>query len=505
MVPLSPRTRGEIVLVATLDRRPRRELARARSASPPPPDRAGCPNTPVGARVYLGGDGWHAHQRARRAAARARHDRRRRQPAPRRRRRLAARATPAAARSRCGAARYDETPLDCGRAGCHPAITDAAAASPMTTVLARLMDAERHARPAIPAARSPATRPASPARTTAASPHVAAELGAAGQCSTARAGTRCRAICTGWAASAASPATARARFPRRRRAGASCAPTSAPSATTPRRATATSWPGAQSAMARADQDRARAQRRACARCHTTCGFPGGGRDARRAPVDRRAPDGVGPVGITCSACHAVHDPKRPRGAARLLRADAGAGAARGRARQNVCLPCHTPDADDARPSASAAAIWLGRGGLDPATGAPLTGGAAPRGDRRRLHRLPPRRPRQRRARRQPRLPRAGARLHAVPSAGRRRRRPTCARAPGSSGVALRTREHPAARARRRRRASIAARRAAARSGICCWCWRIRRRGGAQRALRAARCSTRRSRSSERPTGRTTTR
>ena len=33
--------------------------------------------------------------------------------------------------------RYDETPLDCGRSGCHEAITAAAASSPMTTVLAR--------------------------------------------------------------------------------------------------------------------------------------------------------------------------------------------------------------------------------------------------------------------------------------------------------------------------------------------------------------------------------
>ena len=34
-------------------------------------------------------------------------------------------------------ARYDETPLDCGRAGCHADVAGAAAASPMTGVLAR--------------------------------------------------------------------------------------------------------------------------------------------------------------------------------------------------------------------------------------------------------------------------------------------------------------------------------------------------------------------------------
>jgi hypothetical protein len=46
----------------------------------------------------------------------------------------------------------------------------------------------------------------------------------------------------------------------------------------------------------------------------------------------------------------------------------GAGAA-----ASVCLGCHAPDAAAARPNASAAALWLARGGLDPATGAPLTG------------------------------------------------------------------------------------------------------------------------------------
>ena len=71
-------------------------------------------------------------------------------------------------------------------------------------------------------------------------PHVVSELGAGGE-SRSRAGTRCPATCTGWAASAASPATGRARFPKRRHAGASCAPMSAPSVTTRRRATGMSW------------------------------------------------------------------------------------------------------------------------------------------------------------------------------------------------------------------------------------------------------------------------
>src|SRR5262249_57354796 len=36
--------------------------------------------------------------------------------------------------------RYDETPLDCGRADCHPRAASGAAESPMTSVLARGLD-----------------------------------------------------------------------------------------------------------------------------------------------------------------------------------------------------------------------------------------------------------------------------------------------------------------------------------------------------------------------------
>jgi hypothetical protein len=45
-------------------------------------------------------------------------------------------------------------------------------------------------------------------------------------------------------------------------------------------------------------------------------------------------------------------------------------------RSAICLPCHTPDPSRASaPFASAAALWLGRGGLDPTTGASLEGPA----------------------------------------------------------------------------------------------------------------------------------
>jgi hypothetical protein len=126
-------------------------------------------------------------------------------------------------------------------------------------------------------------------------------------------------------------------------------------------------------MARADQDPRARSERACVRCHTTWGFLEAYATPERAPVERRPPGTVGAVGISCAACHAVHDPKRP-GAQHLLRSTPTPALLRG-AKESVCLPCHSPDPADARPGASAAAIWLGRGGLDPETGAELAGGA----------------------------------------------------------------------------------------------------------------------------------
>src|SRR6185503_16115716 len=141
-------------------------------------------------------------------------------------------------------------------------------------------------------------------------------------------------------------------------------------------------------MARADRD-ARTRAPACARCHTTWGFLAGARTSFvSAPVDRRPPDEVGAVGITCAACHAVHDPEAARRGAQppqrgLLRAPptpalallAGTALPPDAERSRVCLGCHAPDAADGAPAASATALWLGRGGLDPATGRPLEGPA----------------------------------------------------------------------------------------------------------------------------------
>jgi hypothetical protein len=135
-------------------------------------------------------------------------------------------------------------------------------------------------------------------------------------------------------------------------------------------------------MARADRDPRAATERACARCHTTAGFL-----ARTAPefaaIDRRAPREVGPVGVGCAACHAVHEHgghTRAPGLALLrtvprpeLLGDAAVPPPA--ETSGVCLGCHTPEVAEGAPSASAAALWLGRGGLEPSTGAALSGPA----------------------------------------------------------------------------------------------------------------------------------
>jgi hypothetical protein len=127
-----------------------------------------------------------------------------------------------------------------------------------------------------------------------------------------------------------------------------------------------------SATKMAKADRTEPSREApCARCHTTWGSLG--EPARRPPPE------VGELGIGCVACHDVHPTPDTRAAAgpqhALLRGiDVSAvlpGAptsATGPSR--VCIGCHSPGAEPF-PAASAAAVWAGRGGLDPKTGEAL--------------------------------------------------------------------------------------------------------------------------------------
>jgi len=367
VVPLSPRTRGEIALVATwADNRGANIAREIRVAAA---DRSrGLPNTPVGVRTYLGGASWQVTARPAGSSA-------------------ALEMTGGVAsllpdvsgdwRLADGdgrtlalrAGRYDETPLDCGRAGCHPAITDAVATSPMTTVFARLLDRRPTGYPGCALA---CHTTGEPGAHDGGFSHVASELGSAGDL-----GVRWDALprdlhrlggvgCLACHGPGAIPEASARWSVLRTDVCAVCH--DAP----PRYGHVVAL--RQSAMSRADQDpRARGER-ACARCHTTAGFLAGVATPERAPVDRRAPDAAGAVGITCSACHAVHDPRRPQAARHLVRSTPVPALLAG-APESVCLPCHTPDAADARPSASAAAIWRGRGGLDPTTGEPLVGGA----------------------------------------------------------------------------------------------------------------------------------
>ena len=366
VVPVSPATRGDVVLIARWAAGPGVNLTRQIRVSASPRSR-GLPNTPVGVRVTLGGEGWHVTARPANSAAALE---------------IAAgvasllpdvagdwRLADGGGRTlalRSG--RYDETPLDCGRAGCHAAIAAAAAASPMTTVLARLLDAKT--RPAgYPACALACHATGEPGAADGGFAHVAAELGPAGDLDR-RWGELPRDLhrlggvgCLACHGPGAIPEPSARWSVLRADVCAVCH--DAP----PRYGHVAAWRA--TAMARADQDPRARHERACARCHTTWGFLETVATPERIAGARRPPDEAGPIGITCSACHAVHDPKRP-GARALLRETPTPALLAGAA-NSVCLSCHSPAADDPRPSASAAALWLGRGGLDPATGAALTG------------------------------------------------------------------------------------------------------------------------------------
>jgi hypothetical protein len=386
VVPISPRTRGEVVLEATWrgGAAEERHLVRVVAA----PRARGLPNTPLGTRVYLGGDAWRVEAHPAGAAA--------------------ALATAGGATSlepdvagdwrlvdgaghalTLRAGRYDDTPLDCGRSDCHAAIASASAASPMTTVLARGM---------LPAPDGHGAAFGDVYPGCALACHATGEPGLHDGGFTDVLGE------LGLDVAAIAPRRWES-LPRplRRAGGVGClachGPGALPEASArwgvlrtdvcaschdapPRYGHVEAWRGTR--MARADRDPRAATDRACARCHTTWGFLAQASTAA-ASVDRRPPAGVGALGVTCAACHAVHDHAagaRPLGAGRpLLRAVprrallADAAVPAPAEKSEVCLACHAPEAADGAPPASAAALWLARGGLDPSTGAALAGPA----------------------------------------------------------------------------------------------------------------------------------
>lgn len=123
-------------------------------------------------------------------------------------------------------------------------------------------------------------------------------------------------------------------------------------------------------MAVSDRDPTLAARAECARCHSTSGFLLAQGVLHEA---RPAPEGVPAPGIACAACHAPHaEGVGPR----LLRRPAlpaGFTDAEVASDSRVCVACHASDA--ANPG-GAAWIWAARGGLDADTGAALGGAPA---------------------------------------------------------------------------------------------------------------------------------
>ena len=251
----------------------------------------------MGARIHLGGDGWHVT--ARPAGSTATLD--------------AAAGAASLLPDVAGdwrladgsghtlalrTARYDETPLDCGRAGCHADIAAAAARSPMTTVMARGLaaapDGGRAFGPGYPTCAIACHATGEPGVTDGGFTHVAAELGPAGDPRRSwdelpgalrrLGGVGCLA-CHGPAA--IPEASARWSV---LRADVCAVCHDAP----PRYGHVAAWRGTR--MAHADRDARAASDRACARCHTTWGFvetmerfPG----ERDRPVDRRPPAHAG--------------------------------------------------------------------------------------------------------------------------------------------------------------------------------------------------------------------
>jgi hypothetical protein len=263
--------------------------------------------------------------------------------------------------------RYDEMPLDCGRSDCHRAESESVRHSKMTSALAADLGGRRPL--ADPECALACHATGEPGTSDGGFSHVQAELGLAvlpekfGELPRALrrlGGVGCLA-CHGPAR--VPPDSARWSVLRSDVCG-TCH--DAPPRYGHARAFATTK------MAAADHDVRTRERPECARCHTTWGSLG--EPARRPPAE------VGALGLGCVACHDVHGARGAEASQRGLLRDVdvlavlpGApDAARGASR--VCVPCHSPG-NSALPEATSAAIWAGRGGLSPETGAALDGSA----------------------------------------------------------------------------------------------------------------------------------
>lgn len=276
---------------------------------------------------------------------------------------------------RIRAGRYDETPLDCGRSGCHSEIAHSIARSPMTFALARVLDHPPDTSEGVGCAVA-CHATGDPGAHDGGFTDVAAELGVEPSlrdvhdlAALPRALRRLGGVgCLACHGPAALP-EADARWSiLRTDVCAYCH--DAP----PRYGHLAGWRA--SAMARADRDATARSAPGCVTCHTTWGFLA---RVNASPSDRsesrRPPDEAGTIGIGCAACHDVHAGGERDALLRSIGIDSMFDhvPAHARAKSAACLFCHSPDKSEGAVTASAAAIWAGRGGIDPLTGAALNG------------------------------------------------------------------------------------------------------------------------------------
>lgn len=306
----------------------------------------GLPSVPVGHRVYLGGEGWTVSSRPERARSDIEE-----------RGGLASlmldvggvwRLEDAFDREltlRVG--RFDETPLDCGRAECHRSAAQGAAPSPMTSALERgLTRSDEQGSCALDC-------------------HVVGEAGTpdGGFAHVMREMGREPTDLRGWSNVTALPA------PLRRLAGVGCTACHGPGAIPPEQARwailrsdvcatchdappryghVAAW--RRTAMARSDAD-PRSREGECASCHTTAGF--------LASIGVEPARTVGePMGIACAACHAPHANETGPRLLRLPPVPPGIATATVPAEARVCVRCHESSSDGLA-WASTASVWLG--------------------------------------------------------------------------------------------------------------------------------------------------
>lgn len=328
IVPLSPRTKGELVLTAksaghTLTLR---ASAAARAS--------GLPSVAVSQRVLLGGSGWRVRERAKdgKAEVTALGQLSAFQPDARGRwvledgdkRELS-----------LVAGTHSETLLDCGRTDCHPSATETVKSSRMTHVFERGLRGQLVKYDA--ACALPCHTAGEPGLADGGFAQVARELGMSGRFELhpeawnelPRPLRRLGGVtCTACHGPGAIPEPAARWAVLRSDVCATCH--DAP----PRYGHVAAWNGTR--MASADRDPRARREPACRGCHTTAGF------LARIGVreDAGLPSPELELGIGCAACHAPHGAHQDRALVRALPAPAGLTLPDSARPSRICVECH---------------------------------------------------------------------------------------------------------------------------------------------------------------------